>query len=317
MSVSTAPQPKRHHTVPRFYIEGFATNGVVWIYDRKKREFRPQTPINTAVQTGFYTLVDAEGNKHTDVEELLGRMEGICKPILDRLVRREELSAADRGNLGTFIATQYLRTPGFRKLHDGMFEHLLKHMVRFAFATPERAASEMQRMKDAGRDIFRDMTPEQAQAIMNPDQYTLRFGNSSALGSMVHLAPRFGSLFAQMDWTVLHAPEKRAFVTVDEPFILLPPADYKENLYGYGFTTPGAHKLVPLTQKACLLMTDLSKDPTIIHGIAPVTLIRSVNMNLTANAERFVIGPSEALVKSLVKATGVDKTEPRPRFRVG
>jgi hypothetical protein len=53
--------PKRHHFLPQFYLEGFARDGLVALFDREKNEIRLQQPLNTAVIGHFYTLKDGKG----------------------------------------------------------------------------------------------------------------------------------------------------------------------------------------------------------------------------------------------------------------
>jgi hypothetical protein len=152
--------------------------------------------------------------------------------------------------------------------------------------------------------------------MKNTEGYKVVVPQEYSIQSMVALVPRFAPLFSQTDWHVVHAPEKRAFVTSDEPFLLMPPKDYKPSVYGYGLMTPGTVKLVRLTERACLMMTDVSESPSIKHATGPEEWVRNVSLNITSNCERLVIGPMEALVRSLVKATGVDHTEPRLRFQM-
>lgn len=39
--------PKRQHFLPRFYLDGFAKDGLVAMFDRDKKEVRVQQPVNT------------------------------------------------------------------------------------------------------------------------------------------------------------------------------------------------------------------------------------------------------------------------------
>ena len=79
------PKPKRHHYLPQFYLNGFCTNGRLWIYDRTENNFRCQTPINTGVIKDYYTFLDEEENKDTKIEEMLSKVEGDTKPVIDKI----------------------------------------------------------------------------------------------------------------------------------------------------------------------------------------------------------------------------------------
>jgi Protein of unknown function (DUF4238) len=131
---------------------------------------------------------------------------------------------------------------------------------------------------------------------------------------MVLLLPTIGPLLADLDWHVIHTKENKSFVTADEPFILAPNREL--GMYGGGIMTAGAVKAVPLNQNTYLVMRDLRPEAPESHTDATADVVRAVNLAVTANCERFVIGPAERLVRSLVKATAVDKTEPRSRVKV-
>ncbi len=55
--------PKRHHFIPKRYLEGFCRDGFLSVYDREKGEYRRQTPKNTALQTHYYSLEDEHGRR--------------------------------------------------------------------------------------------------------------------------------------------------------------------------------------------------------------------------------------------------------------
>lgn len=54
--------PKRHHYLPRFYLDRFTDRGRLYLFDREEAEHRIQTPKNTAVQTHFYTADMPDGS---------------------------------------------------------------------------------------------------------------------------------------------------------------------------------------------------------------------------------------------------------------
>jgi hypothetical protein len=74
--------PKRQHYVPQFYLDNFTVRGGArntlgfWVYDKSVGEPRWQTPINTAVESYFYTVTRADGGRDHQVETLLAECEG-------------------------------------------------------------------------------------------------------------------------------------------------------------------------------------------------------------------------------------------------
>jgi uncharacterized protein DUF4238 len=310
-------RPKRHHTLPQFYLSGFTRGGMLWVFDRAKKQFRRQTPKNTAVESGFYSFATKDGGKSDAVENLLSRIEGSVKPALKRLADRQSISAEQRHTVALFAATLHLRTPGFRRMNDAMKEAMMKRVLQIALQDERVAEVQLRKAKTEVENPAEDVTARDIVEFAQQGKYSIQFAPEDSIRSMVTLAPGIASLLADLQWSVVHAPETKGFVTSDEPFVLLPPTHHKPGLYGIGLGTPGTTKLLPLNERVCLMMGDIAPGSTIRHGRASAEWVRTVNLNVTLNCERFVIGAIEALVRSVVKATGVERKPPRQRFQVG
>ena len=105
----------RCHTVPQFYLNYFLQSGsnLLWVYDKKYFDIRPQSPVNTTVIGDYYlSEPDDRGEKDQRAEKFLSVIEGWAKPILDRLVNRpNSLVGANKDVLAMFIAFTHCRSP--------------------------------------------------------------------------------------------------------------------------------------------------------------------------------------------------------------
>ena len=64
-------QPKRHHTLPRFYMERFAKDGMIDVLDRENLDrFFKAPPSKAIAETHFYSVRTAEGHDNA-VEKML------------------------------------------------------------------------------------------------------------------------------------------------------------------------------------------------------------------------------------------------------
>src|ERR1022692_38891 len=80
---------RRNHYLPQFYLKGFADEGgAFWLFDRERKEYRLQKPINTGVEKDFYQVTRPDGEKTDEVEKMLSAVEGTCKQIIDRVDNR-------------------------------------------------------------------------------------------------------------------------------------------------------------------------------------------------------------------------------------
>ena len=131
---SPGPQtrPKRHHYLPKFYLDGFAADGLVALYDRERRELRKQAPKNTALENSFYSAQTDTGERFDDVEKAFALLESDAKPIVDRLHNGLGISKDQRDVIGMFAAAFFVRTPGFRRSTDNVREKMAKDLMRMA-----------------------------------------------------------------------------------------------------------------------------------------------------------------------------------------
>ncbi|MFD2836537.1 DUF4238 domain-containing protein [Azotobacter vinelandii] len=84
--------PKRQHFVPKFYLEGFTSDGLLAVFDRVSGEIRKQQPQNTAVVGHLYTFEDHQDRKRFDLEVLFSYIEEEAAPILKSLVQGDRIS---------------------------------------------------------------------------------------------------------------------------------------------------------------------------------------------------------------------------------
>src|SRR3990172_10533671 len=88
--------PRAHHYLPQFYLKGFSRDDHLWIYDRYKKEFREQTPKNLAVAKDYYTVIDTNGNKNTDIEKFFSVIEGKASAVIKKVERRDLITDKER-----------------------------------------------------------------------------------------------------------------------------------------------------------------------------------------------------------------------------
>lgn len=71
---------KRHHYVPRNYLERFAQRDQVFVRRRDGATFTTNC-INVAVESGFYDIEFLDGGKSKEVEAILADIEGATAAV--------------------------------------------------------------------------------------------------------------------------------------------------------------------------------------------------------------------------------------------
>ncbi|MBI4643753.1 MAG: DUF4238 domain-containing protein [Deltaproteobacteria bacterium] len=147
-------KPKRHHYLPQFYLQYFCKDGNFWIFDRKSKEFRIQTPINTALKSNYYTFEDSGGNKVTDIEQLLSQIEGNAKNIFNKVINMENITSEEKENLSLFIAFMMNRVPDFEKSVNDVYENIIKHTLKMMYCNEERVQASIDQFeKERGEKL--------------------------------------------------------------------------------------------------------------------------------------------------------------------
>ena len=307
------PDPKRHHYLPQFYLEGFADRGTLCIYDRVERAYREQTPRNTAVISHYYSYEGEEGELQTEFETALARVEGEAKPVVEKLaIDRKPISARERQVLSLFIALLRMRVPDFEKEVGELMDTIVKKVNRIVFATEETTQATLKWIEEeTGEEV--DASPEDLLRFAAEEKYELTNPRARSLGLMFSLADDLARIIYELDWIVAFAGPGADFLTTDNPFTIVPPPKHLRIPHrGVGIVTPGAEKYVPLTRSSLLGM--LAPGGRLGFLEFSPEQVEIANMNNATNCDRFVIGPNKDTVRRAVTATGVDKTSRRRKW---
>ena len=278
-------QPRRHHFVPRFYLEGFCAEDAqgLAVYDRVRNTYRAQRPAEVAHRRDYYAYDDEQGNRFFDIEAALGEVETAASIAIRRVDNRDELTDDDRMVLATYVAFQYTRTPAYAAWL-GAFR------ARWAVG-------------------------EEVRALPEPSDPPV--GRVEAIGAMLRHAPRFADVFLRLNWTIWRRESERiSFVTSDSPVCRVWRDQPEENVYASaGFLSPEVITIFPLSQASALAMSGIG-DQMAQRSFAR-DQVRRVNLAVVDQAQHYVFGRDLTLVENLVRSTGINRRQWQPPLRVG
>lgn len=305
------PIPKRHHYLPAAYLAGFTrgrtADSEFVVYDREENTYRIQTPKNTGVQNHYYSMETIHGERSTRAEECLSQVEGIAMPLIRQLETRGRVTVPDKLNLAVFVALLFTRVPRYERAIREMTNAVYKHTHEIAFATVERTEYWIRRHEEkTGQKV--DVTPEQLRDYVQAGEYDVVPHQNTVVRNMFDSASKFSLLIAQMTWLVAIAPVETSFITSDAPFVITPP----ERWHGpFGFGTPGATTLIPLSQQVCLCIG--GEASVVAYRNIPKSEVRQVNIAVAQNCERYLIARDESLLKNIVAKSRTANLKPRTR----
>lgn len=299
------PFTKRQHYLPQFYLKGFSQDGEhVYIYDKKAGDrgvIRYQTTIEVAHQNHFYTYRTKKGTKE-NLEDLFGQFEGAAAAIIEKVHEKREIVPEEKEKLALFVAFLYTRTPAFKarteEMHSKAGEKISRMMIKM---TPKESLKKFFKEKE-GKEFSDAEIDDLVDFATNPKRSKIKFDfpNEYWIKIMLKLGADIAPAFYGMDWLFLFTSQPYAFITSDNPFLLIPPEDY-DRFWGVGLLTPKARKVIPLRSDMCLMMGDLSKKPVVKFVDTSKEFFRSTNIYTMLGSERFCFSPDKGKLQKLVK----------------
>lgn len=307
--------PKRHHFLPRFYLENFAENGLLAVYDRKVNEIRSQQPHNTGVIGHFYTMKDSDGRNRFEIEQILSEYEGKSKPIIDKLADGELISEDERSDLAIFISFAAMRTPdvidSVKAFNSKMITSVMKTYLSDIETVADRLRQDSKWIEKSDEEVLAEATwmVDWAQN----DKVLVTTEHRWSVRMAMEMAFKVAPILSGRDWLVLHRDnDRRSFITTDAPVLLTSASGRSNDFWGVGFGSADALLLFPL--KGCCILAMVGDAGNLRHFPLNAEKIRRMNLALTAKCQRFLIGRHPALVRSLAQATGLARTCWQPKI---
>jgi len=302
-------QAGRHHVVSKFYLRHFANDNerVTTVMLPGDRTF-PQSIGDASVQTGYYTVIDQEGQQSDAAERALSLVEAHAATAWREVAAGVwPLPNEHRGSMAAWVALQLLRGTSVRNSMSELASQALLLEVILGGRTRLRegliAAGEPiddEAVNAEWVGLFRD--PLRAEARANHHMQHL-----------ADLLPRVTQSLLDRSW-LLTVFERRALATSDHPVYVVPNEDLTQMGMGTGIENATVIHL-PLTRRQSLAMYQPSAVPPQLAGLGRdlrwpgVTATALYSNFCTVNsARRFLFHhPDDAPL------AGVDLPQPRER----
>lgn len=121
----------RHHTVPKFYLKRFASNGRMAVRDRNSGEMTSRNIDDLGIKN-FYTFVNDDGDADGRLEDILATLEAGTSQLLNEafggwaFAPVRELNPAESMTLALYLSFQLVRTPRHRRETELLADHSIK-----------------------------------------------------------------------------------------------------------------------------------------------------------------------------------------------
>ena len=115
--------PKRQHYIPQMLLRNFADKkDKLHCYYKPDGKLFETSPENVFLQSRLYTHHDRQGNKDSSIEQLLSKIEGETKLVLNKMIAAARhgtppcLTAVEKNVWDTFFCYQWSRLPTHRQM---------------------------------------------------------------------------------------------------------------------------------------------------------------------------------------------------------
>ena len=305
-------QPKKHHYIPQFFLKYFSQDKAnLWVFDRNDKEYRFLDTKAIAFENKFYTYT-VKG-KEENLETVFSKIEGLAKPILDKIQNKTEISMQEKADLSMFLAVLRVRIPDFKKWTEEGGEKMYKKYNAIIFSNREHVEKMIEKSE---KQLKEKEIDELIDFATNENRYDVKFPSAYWIRTMLRLSLDISDIFIDSNWDIYHFNKKYALLTSDNPVVLVPPKNY-DQFWGYGLITPGTVKVISLSSNTCLVAKELTKNPEIIHkDWNDKNLFRWINKITAINSDRFVYSPDKGKLEKLVKETKIDQFMRKQRIQV-
>lgn len=244
---------RRHHTIPRFYLNRFIRPG--WVYRRNASYPRPiRRTKDISVRVDYYGRPEDERKALDEINKVIER-EGA--PALDKLINESKaLTASDWSSLSYLFANLFVRNP------------ITIDTMKYSFLSDVQQVNEMakrmvetyEKAKKEGKDLSAfakphwDDSPSYSIDEYNKwaDEMKTKNGYLNVAAEMFCNLNDIAECIEKMTYLILVAPVGLFFLTCDRPLILL---NLKSGSpIGAGWKNADALATIPLSPKSLLMM---------------------------------------------------------------
>lgn len=301
-------EARKHHYVPVFYQAHFANSkGLLWVYDRRLKTYKELHPRVICFQSDLYTLKRKDGPSERRIEsQLLSFIDGLGSSAIRNILSGNRTREAVQA-LAYFIGVQIYRLPSFARQISELYVSSAEEMMRLMSVDVGRMQSVIERVQEAGKSI--DVSAESMVDAIREKQIEVVATEVPFLSHIFDQAESISDVLEGLDWQILVAPHTTGFIVCDNPVVVVPPSGSPF----VGFLVPGTVSYFPLTRKFCLRLC--STKSSIYRKISKET-VQTVNHNIAAHSERFVMGPDKAQLMSTVLNSGSSEEDFAPRYTI-
>lgn len=278
-------KPKRHHIVPKSYLANFTNENGQLHVTPKARDSGPfvAAPANVAVRRHYHSTRDEKGVIDVKVENALGSIESIAKPIIDKIIQLKDITSQEKIDLAVHIGIMYTRNPNFRDSAENFMCETAELFKRHQFANSSEMASLIEDAPQSiieaagGKENIRQWACENLKVTVLPEAslHCVRYGLAIA------------DLLSKMHWRFwVNTHRVIRFLTSDNPCYVTNKM-MENSAYGTGIAYPDSRLHFPISP-AVFLIADWNGNNTEYKTTSSINTLTRINSRTIRHAEKEV-----------------------------
>lgn len=244
---------KRHHYLPKVYLEGFSNpeDSLIWTYDRSN----PYSPWcssidNTAFINKLYHIENTQDDINVVENYFANHIEGPAATPLKMLKKEQFPKEEERKDLAVFFSLLSVRTPGYLKYIEEQHSRTLALELR---VTAQNKDYFHKTYKKAGIKESYEMIEADRLSVLNGD-ISIMLHKNRKLDIMLKMSSPITTCFLNMNWALIKTNEKHPFITSDNPLFLHNPNIPPNSFYKPGLGMPKTCAFIPISSYLALMM---------------------------------------------------------------
>ncbi len=212
---------RHHHYLSQCYLKGFTKNGAkkskLIVIDLLQKKRFETTPRNVGGLRDF-NRINIEGLDQNTIEDSLAVFESEAAAALRKLEKDHSFEGETRTLILNLLALLAVRSPEMRENWRGFQAQIVEQMMGLSLATRERWESQMQQLRDSGKEVNETLTYEDMKKFHESKEYNITVAREH------HIHMEFVGLEAILptldnrNWVLLKATDETGpFITTDNP----------------------------------------------------------------------------------------------------
>jgi len=275
---------KRHHFVPRAYLQAFVDDKKrVHVFRKDDVDARIyQSPENFAFHKYYYSQTDKDGNRDNRLEDLFSDVETTWPHLVQRMRNGHGINdEVSLSQLFEFMALQRVRVPATRDLIE--------------LAKAEEVKLELRKRNRKGE------LPPLPKGLENLlDQIVVAIDPQQSLIAMARLLERVGVVLSELGYQIVHNRTQIPFLTSDNPVVWFDPVISEKKLQPYAISKNGPIALYFPISPDCMIYGHTTFHSRFVrvgcieHNCSDENRVRSINRMICRFAYQAVFSRDES-----------------------